>query len=84
MAHNRYYIVNADDPNLSQIEGVIVGNLSTQRYSIDGSQIVVKLYKVDHSDYPFLADYEEYSHDQILPVMETDNWLGTIVLLWDL
>ena len=82
MAHtNRYYIVNADDPNLSDIYQVIVGEPTTQRYSIDGSQIVVKLYKGDHSEYPFLASYQEYSHDQILSLMETTNWLGTIVLL---
>lgn len=82
MAHtNRYYTVNADDPNISQIETVIVGNLNTQRYSLDGSQIVVKLYKGDHSEYPFLASYQEYSHDQILSLMETTNWLGTIVVL---
>mgnify|MGYP003636078357 FL=1 len=54
MAHtNRYFIVNADDPNLSEIEQVIVGEPTTQRYSIDGSQIVVKLHQNDHSDYSY-------------------------------
>ena len=78
MAHNRYYIVNADDPNLSQIEDVIVGLPSTQRYSVDGTQIVVKLHQGDHSDYSFLAQYTEESHEQILISMDTPEWTPPI------
>lgn len=78
MAHNRYYIVNADDPNLSEIEAVIVGLPTTQRYSVDGTQIVVKLHEGDHSDYSFLADYQEESHEQILISMDTPEWTPPI------
>ena len=79
MAHtNRYYIVQADDPNLSQIEDVIVGEPTTQRYSIDGSQIVVKLHQNDHSDYPFLEQYQEENHEQILISMNTPEWITPI------
>jgi hypothetical protein len=79
MAHtNRYYTVNADDPNISEIYSVIVGEPTTQRYSADGTQIAVKLHQGDHSDYSFLANYQEYSHEQILTIMETPDWLGTI------
>jgi hypothetical protein len=74
MAHNRYYIVNASDPNLSQIEAVIVGLPTTQRYSVDGTQIVVKLHEGDHSDYSFLVDYQEQNHEQILISMNTPEW----------
>ena len=74
MAHNRYYIVNADDPNLSQIEAVIVGLPSTQRYSVDGTQIVVKLHEENHNDYPVLSQYTEYNHENILTVMRTPEW----------
>lgn len=72
--HNRYFIINADDPNIFQIEEVIVGNITTQRYSIDKTQIVVKLHEGDHSDYPFLSDYQEYNHEQILIQMNTPEW----------
>ena len=79
MAHtNRYFIVNADDPNLSEIEQVIVGEPTTQRYSIDGSQIVVKLHQNDHSDYSFLEQYEEHDNEQILIMMATPEWTGPI------
>ena len=80
MAHNRYYIVQADDPNLSDIEAVIVGLPSTQRHSVDGTQIVVKLHEEDHSDYSFLADYQEYNHEQILISMNTPDWTPEITL----
>lgn len=80
MAHNRYYIVNATDPNLPQIESVIVGLPQNQRYSIDKTQIVVKLHEGDHSQYPFLADYQEYNHEQILIVMSTPEWSPEIPL----
>jgi hypothetical protein len=79
MAHtNRYYIINADDPNMGEIDQVIVGEPTTQRYSIDGSQIVVKLHQNDHSDYPFLEQYTEESHEQILISMNTPEWTPPI------
>jgi hypothetical protein len=78
MAHNRYYIVNATDPNLPQIEAVIVGLPTTQRYSVDGTQIVVKLHEGDHHNYTFLADYQEENHEQILISMNTPEWAPEI------
>lgn len=75
MIHNRYYIVNASDPNLADIEAVIVGQPDTQRYSIDSTQIVVKLHKGDTSEYPFLAEYQEENHEQILISMNTPEWV---------
>ena len=74
MAHNRYFIINADDPNMDEIDHVIVGELDTQRYSIDGTKIVIKLHEGDHSEYPFLEQYQEYNHDQILDFLQTAEW----------
>ena len=75
MAHtNRYFIVAADSPNLPQIYDVIVGKPSTQRYSIAGDNLVVKLHKGDHSDYPFMDGIKEYSHTEILEIMHTPEW----------
>ena len=75
MAHtNRYYIVNASDPNLSDIEAVIVGLPTTQRYSLDSTQVVVKLHDHDHHNYSFLADYQEQNHEQTLIIMNTPEW----------
>jgi len=77
MSHNRYYIVNASDPNLADIEEVIVGNLDKQRPSVDDTELVVKLHKEDHNDYPVLSEYTEYNHENILIVMSTPEWTPT-------
>ena len=74
MAHNRYFIINADDPNMDEIAHVIVGTVESQRYSIDGTLMVVKLHQGDHSDYEFLADYTEYNHDAILEQLHSLQW----------
>ena len=74
MAHNRYFIINADDPNMDEIAHVIVGTMDTQRYSLDGTMLVVKLHQGDHSDYEFLADYTEYNHDAILEQLQSLQW----------
>lgn len=74
MAHNRYFIINASDPDMSQIEEIIVGTIEQQRLSIDKVQMVVKLHERDHNDYPVLSQYTEYNHENILTVMRTPEW----------
>ena len=74
MAHNRYYIINASDPDILQIEEVIVGVIQQQRPSLDEAQIVVKLHEGNHNDYPVLSQYTEYNHENILIVMRTPEW----------
>ncbi len=78
MAHNRYYIINASDPNISQIEGIIVGTIEQQRPSVDETQMVVKLFEGDHEQHPQLSQYTEYSHAEILPVMYGPEWTAPI------
>jgi len=68
------FIVAADSPNLPQIYDVIVGKPSTQRYSIAGDNLVVKLHKGDHSDYQFMDGIKEYNHAEILDIMHTPDW----------
>tara|TARA_Y100000385_G_C13031952_1_gene611174 strand:- start:341 stop:619 length:279 start_codon:yes stop_codon:yes gene_type:complete len=71
---NRYFIINADDPSMGKIDHVIVGTVESQRYSLDGTKLVVKLHKGDYSDYDFLAEYTEYDHDAILEQLNTLEW----------
>ena len=78
MAHNRYFIINADDPNMDEIAHVIVGSMDTQRYSLDGLKLVVKLHYNDHNNYEFLADYTEYNHDAILEQIHTLEWTSVL------
>ena len=75
MSHtNRYHIINADDPNMDEINAVIVGTPETQRYSIDDSLIVIKLHQGDHNEYTFLADYPEQGHSEILESLNNYQW----------
>ena len=78
MAHNRYYIINDNDPNKAEILSFTVGLPTTQRYSLDGLQLVIKLFEGDHTEHPQLSQYTEYSHEQILPVMHGPEWTPPI------
>jgi len=78
MAHNRYYIINADDPNMNDINDIIVGRPDTQRYSIDNSQIVIKLHEEDHHQHDCLQQYTEESHDEILQSLSSPEWTPEI------
>ncbi len=82
MSHtNRYYIVKKEDPNLQQIESVIVGLPENQRYSIDRTLIVVKLHQGDHKQYEFLQEYQEYNHTEILEALDNSEWQEPIILI---
>jgi hypothetical protein len=70
----RYFIIDANDPNIEDIFAVVVGQSSSQRYSIDGLKVVVKLKQGDTSDYPFLSQYDEYDHVQILEQLNNSEW----------
>ena len=75
---NRYFIISAFDINLTEIISVSVGALETQRYSINKSQIVIKLHKGDTENYPFLSQYYENTHSEILELMNGPEWIQPI------
>jgi len=76
---NRYFIISATDINLTEIISVSVGDLETQRYSLDSSQIVIKLHKGDTENYPFLAQYYDNTHSEILQLMNGPEWTQQII-----
>ena len=81
MSHtNRYYIVKAEDPNLQQIESVIVGLPENQRTSNDETLIAVKLHMEDHKQYEFLKEYKEYNHTEILEALDNSEWQEPMIL----
>jgi hypothetical protein len=79
MAHNRYYTINNNDPNKAEILTFSVGKPETQRYSINGSQLVIKLHEGDHEQHPQLLQYTEYTHAEILPIMDGPEWTNEIL-----
>ncbi len=76
MAHNRYYTIQSDDTNMSDIDQVIVGSADTQRHSIDKSKIVIKLHEEDHHNYSFLSQYTEYNLSDITELLDNSEWIN--------
>ena len=79
MSHNRYFTIQAKDPNIDKIMLVCVGELNTQRPSVDKTKLIVKLPDDDHNDYDFLAKYPELDHDKALELVQTSEWTETIL-----
>tara|TARA_R110000824_G_scaffold395070_5_gene595377 strand:- start:4057 stop:4296 length:240 start_codon:yes stop_codon:yes gene_type:complete len=79
MEQNRYYIIDSDDPNLNDIIAVSVGDSETQRYSIDRDMLVIKLHKGDNEQYPFLDQYSEYDHNDILVALNNSEWQTLVI-----
>ena len=71
---NKYYIIEKTNPNYADIMACIVGAESTQRTSLDGLKVVVKLPKGDAENHTCLDGLTMYSHSDILTVMASLEW----------
>ena len=78
--NNRYFIINANDPNKDKILSFCVGEPKTQRYSLDGLKLVVKLCETDKTQHDELRQYLEYTHEQILTLLNSYEWTGEVLL----
>ena len=76
---NRYFIANIPNPNMSQIYDLVVGEESTQRFSLDGTKVVVKLPVGDDSNHGVLQNATEYTHAEILVEMQKPEWQDEII-----
>ena len=74
MAHNRYFIINADDPNKDAIMELVAQTGQKQRCNLAETKIAIKLHEEDHEDHPELADYQEYNHQEILIALDNNEW----------
>ena len=71
---NRYFIANIPNPNMSQVYDLVVGEESTQRFSLDGTQVVIKLPLGDDNNHGVLSNATEYTHAEILIEMNKPEW----------
>ena len=74
MSHNRYFTIQANDPNIDKIMFVCVGELNTQRPSVDKTKLIVKLNENDHNEYEFLKKYPEYNYDEVIKELSSPFW----------
>jgi len=69
----KYVIINADEVSSVDFNKVEETSADTIRYSLDGSQTFVKF---DTDTTPsFLEGKTQYTHSEILAILETDEWI---------
>ena len=74
MAHNRFFIINADDPNKDAIMELVAQTGQKQRCNFAETKIAVKLHEEDHEQHQVLADQQEYNHKEIIIALDNDEW----------
>ena len=74
MAHNRYFIIDAADPNKDAIMQYVAQTGQKQRCNLAETKIVIKLHEGDHENHPELVDYQEYNYEEILIALDNDEW----------
>jgi len=68
----KYVIINADEVDSVNFDQVDETSADTIRYSLDGTKTFVKF---DTDTTPsFLDGKTQYSHSEILAILETDEW----------
>lgn len=83
---NRFYIIDATDPNLSTILSYCVqkvrpvDDLVSARSRKDGDKILVYLYPGDNTQHEELLGYVEYNLEQIRLILDDEDWTGTITI----
>lgn len=74
MAHNRFFIINADDPNIDAIMELVAQTGQKQRCNFAETKIAVKLHEGDHENHEVLDQYQEYNHKEIEIALDNDEW----------
>jgi len=74
MSHNRYYIINADDPNKDVIMEFVAQTGQKQRCNFAETKIVVKLHEEDHEQHEVLDQYQEYNYEEIIIALDNNEW----------
>ena len=74
MAHNRYFIIDAADPNKDAIMQYLAQTGQKQRCNFAETKIVIKLHEGDHEDHLELVNYQEYNHEEIIIALDNDEW----------
>lgn len=81
LIENRYFVVNVPNPNMTQVYEIIVGEAETQRTSLDGTKMIVKLPLGDDSNHAVLNAATEYDHAGILQYIKDNlsEWQEEII-----
>lgn len=66
-----YCIINSSDVSSIDFNQVLETSADTLRYSVDGTKTFVKY---EGGQPSFLSGKTEYTHEEILEVLATDEW----------
>lgn len=89
----RYFIISLPHPNMSHALDVCIGEHVTQRYSLDGTQLLVKTTqeniddKVNNQGVPFTTIFPpgittEYTDMSVLKsILENSDWMTPLEVL---
>ena len=67
----KYVIINASDVSSVNFNEVLETSASTLRYSLDNSKTFVKF---EGNTPSFLDGKTQYSHSQIIEILQTSDW----------
>ena len=73
VTEGRFYIIERINPNFNEIMDCVLGTEEDQRESLDKTKMLVVLY--EDSIHECLEGIDEYNLEEILVVMETDEWV---------
>lgn len=79
MIQNKYYILSLPEPALNNIFKDCVGAIETQRKSLDGKKYVVKTPENVSIKPQSLNNYQSYTHEEILVILNTPEWKNPIL-----
>lgn len=72
-----YIIMDASEVNSIDFDQVLQTSTDTLRYSVDGSQALLK-YEGDQPS--FLSGKTEYTHSEILTILAGDEWTSDDII----
>lgn len=73
----RYLIISASIVDQINFEQVMETSADTLRYSVDGTETFVK-YDLPNRPDIYSEDYTEYTHDEILAILASEEWKSLI------
>ncbi len=74
--NRRYLIIPSSIKHQINFNEVLETSIDTLRLSIDGTKTFVK-YQLPNRPSIYSEEYEELTHDEILEVLNTEEWTST-------
>lgn len=71
---NRYYEINVPNPNMIKIYDIVVGSATSQKLSLDGTKMIIKLPLADETNHGILNSATELTRDQAVAKVQSAEY----------